>query len=168
MKARGFGVVIAIALGVTGYGSYRIVAVCSYSQCSVCDCRRSCMVVLCVRETCAVRLVLAVRRCCYYCASVCVIMSNTYTVEKKSETKSNQQHLPTVRIQAELFEPTENRYPVFNYQKLLLIEEVSDRIEIHTLYIIHLYVRVRARVCVCVYVCVCECVRASVFGYMCM
>jgi len=109
--------------GVTGYGSYR----CSVSvfPVSVCDCRRSCMVVLCVRKTCAVRLTLADRRCCYYCASVClIIMSNTFTVEKKSETKSNPQHSPTVRVQAELFEPTDNRYPVFNYQKLL-IEEVS-------------------------------------------
>ncbi|VVC35817.1 Hypothetical protein CINCED_3A018374 [Cinara cedri] len=86
------------------------------------------MVVLRVRETCAIRLVLAVCRCCYYCASVClIIMSNTYTAEKKSETKSNPSHLPTIRIQAELFEPTENRYPVFNYQKLLLIEEKKRR-----------------------------------------
>jgi len=92
---------------------------------SVCDCRRSCMLVLRVCETCAVRLTLADRRCCYYCASVClIIMSNTFNVEKKSETKSNPQHLPTVRVKAELFEPTESRYPVFNYQKLL-IEEVS-------------------------------------------
>jgi len=97
----------------------------TYSPFSVCDCRRSCMVVVCVCETCAVRLTLADRRCCYYCASVClIIMSNTFTVEKKSETKSNPQHSPTVRVQAELFEPTEDRYPVFNYQKLL-IEEVS-------------------------------------------
>lgn len=110
---------------------HTVVAMCSYyyipiSQFSVCDCRRSCMVVVRVRETCAIRLTLPDRRCCYYCASVClIIMSNTYAVEKKSETKSNSQHSPTIRIQADLFEPTENRYPVFNYQKLL-IEEVSD------------------------------------------
>lgn len=72
-------------------------------------------------------------------------MSNTYTVEKKSETKTNSQHSPTIRIQADLFEPTENRYPVFNYQKLL-IEEVSDR-DYHTLlqynasvHVLHIYV----------------------------
>ncbi|XP_001949183.2 yemanuclein [Acyrthosiphon pisum] len=86
------------------------------------------MVVLRVRETCAVRLTLADRRCCYYCASVClIIMSNTFTVEKKSETKSNPQHSPTVRVQAELFEPTDNKYPVFNYQKLLIEEKKRRR-----------------------------------------
>ncbi|KAL5239599.1 hypothetical protein ACI65C_007009 [Semiaphis heraclei] len=86
------------------------------------------MVVLRVCETCAVRLTLADRRCCYYCASVClIIMSNTFTVEKKSETKSNSQHSPTVRVQAELFEPTESRYPVFNYQKLLIEEKKRRR-----------------------------------------
>lgn len=52
-------------------------------------------------------------------------MSSTVTVEKKSESKSNNQHSPTIRIHAELFEPTESRYPVFNYQKLL-VEEVSE------------------------------------------
>lgn len=86
------------------------------------------MVVLCIRDrkTCAIRLTLADRRCCYYCASAClIIMSNISTVEKKSETKSNTQHSPTIRIHVELFEPTENRYPVFNYQKLIHIEEVS-------------------------------------------
>lgn len=109
----------------SGYGSYRC-SVFSFPV-SVCDCRRSCMVVLCVRdrETCAIRLTFADRRCCYYCVSVClIIMSNTSTVEKK--TKSNTQHSPTIRIHVELFEPTENRYPVFNYQKLIHIEEVSE------------------------------------------
>lgn len=97
----------------------------SIYQFLVCDCRRSCMVVLRFRETCAVRSTLAEHRCCYYCASVyLIIMSNTYTVEKKSETKSNSHHSPSIRIQVELFEPTENRYPVFNYQKLFT-EEVS-------------------------------------------
>ncbi|XP_015373600.1 PREDICTED: ubinuclein-2 isoform X2 [Diuraphis noxia] len=91
------------------------------------------MVVLRVRETCAVRLTLADRRCCYYCASVClIIMSNTFTVEKKSETKSNPQHSPTVRVQAELFEPTDNRYPVFNYQKLLIEEKKRRRRDQHS------------------------------------
>ncbi|XP_027845855.1 yemanuclein [Aphis gossypii] len=86
------------------------------------------MVVLRFRETCAVRLTLADRRCCYYCASVClIIMSNTFTVEKKSETKSNPQYSPTIRVQAELFEPTDNRYPVFNYQKLLIEEKKRRR-----------------------------------------
>lgn len=54
-------------------------------------------------------------------------MSNTFTVEKKSETKSNLQDSPTIRISVDLFEPNENRYPVFNYQKLLF-EDVSDTI----------------------------------------
>lgn len=116
------------------------VAPCLYSPFSVCDCRRSCMVVLRFRETCAVRLTLADRRCCYYCAPVClIIMSNTFTVEKKSETKSNPQYSPTIRVQAELFEPTDNRYPVFNYQKLL-IEEVSTTKWISYMLAIHAYV----------------------------
>ncbi|XP_026808501.1 yemanuclein [Rhopalosiphum maidis] len=54
-------------------------------------------------------------------------MSNTFTVEKKSETKSNPQYSPTIRVQAELFEPTDNRYPVFNYQKLLIEEKKRRR-----------------------------------------
>lgn len=84
------------------------------------------MVGLRVRETCAIRLTLADRRCCYYCAPVClIIMSNTFTVEKKSETKSNTQHSPTIRLKVDLFEPNENRYPVINYQKLLF-EDVSN------------------------------------------
>lgn len=83
-------------------------------------------------ETCAVRLTLVVRRCCYYCAvAVClIIMSNTTCTidEKKSDTKANDQRLPTIRIQAELFEPTKNRYPVFNYQRLLSDEVSVNRI----------------------------------------
>ncbi|XP_050442472.1 ubinuclein-2 [Adelges cooleyi] len=54
-------------------------------------------------------------------------MSNTFTDVKKSETKSNPQYSPTIRIHADLFEPTESRYPVFNYQKLLLEEKRRRR-----------------------------------------
>lgn len=120
----------------------------SYSQFSVCDCRRSCVVVLCVCKTCAVRLTLAVRRCCCYCAAVrLIIMSNTFTVEKKSETKSNTQHSPTIRIQADLFEPTENRYPVFNYQKLLGDEVVSTLLHLcpQNVYLRRIHVSLHAR-----------------------
>ncbi|XP_050547819.1 ubinuclein-2-like [Daktulosphaira vitifoliae] len=54
-------------------------------------------------------------------------MSNIVTVEKKSESKSNLQYSPTIRIHADLFEPTESRYPVFNYQKLLVEEKRRRR-----------------------------------------
>lgn len=122
------------------------------------------MVVWSVSETCAIRLTLADRRCYYYRASVrLIIMSNTYPVENKSETKSTCQPPSTVRIQVKLFEPDENRYPVFNYQKLLL-EEVSDAI---AEYMFAMYTHMPTYIYVysmfvVMYICVC-CVHKSFY-----
>lgn len=48
--------------------------------------------------------------------------------DQRSDVKSSPQHSPAVRIQVDLFEPTDSRYPVFNYQKLLA-DEVSAPVE---------------------------------------
>lgn len=48
--------------------------------------------------------------------------------DQRSDVKSSPQHSPAVRIQVDLFEPTDSRYPVFNYQKLLA-DEVSALVE---------------------------------------
>lgn len=92
--------------------------------------------VLGVRETCAAWETLADRQCCcrlcYRRASICPTkMSTDNTAAKKSDTKSNLQHSPAIRIRVELFEPTETRYPVFNYPKLLAEEVSAFTIAVH-------------------------------------
>lgn len=92
------------------------------------------MVVVYVRETCAVRRTLVDRRCCCYsyCRRVPVCLTAMSAVvsaaDQRSDVKSSPQHSPAVRIQVDLFEPTDSRYPVFNYQKLLA-DEVSAPVE---------------------------------------